>query len=85
MSYDAASPLSSVLDGSQMAVPEWSLHGDGHVIAATIVPGEPTIEARILLDGRLLYRSRHATRAAAAAELVALRGQWAREGWVEGP
>ena len=64
-------------------VPAWSLYGDGHVLAAAIVHDEPNIEAHILLDGCLLYRSRHATMAAAAAELVALHGQWAREGWLE--
>ena len=68
-------------------VPAWSLYGDGHVIAAAIVKdvvkNAVTIEAQILLDGTLLYRSRHATWASAAEELVALRGHWAREGWIE--
>ena len=68
-------------------VPAWSLYGDGHVIAAAIVKdvvkNAVIIEARILLDGTLLYRSRHATWASAAEELVALRGHWAREGWIE--
>ena len=64
-------------------VPSWSLYGDGHVIVGAIVRDELVIEAQILLDGRLLYRSRHPTCEAAAAELVALRGQWAREGWIE--
>ena len=64
-------------------VPAWSLYGDGHVIAAAIVKDDFIIEARILLDGTLLYRSRHATWASAAEELVALRGHWAREGWIE--
>jgi hypothetical protein len=66
-----------------LPVPEWSLYVDGHVIAAAIVRDDPNIEAQITLDGQLLYRSRHATLASAAAELVALRGQWAREGWLE--
>jgi len=66
-----------------LPAPAWSLYGDGHVIAAAIVRDEPNIEARITLDGQPLYRSRHATWASAAAELVALRGQWAREGWLE--
>lgn len=62
--------------------PAWSLYGDGHVIAAAIVDS-PNIEAQILLDGQLLYRSRHATLAAAAEELVELRWRWARNGWIE--
>jgi hypothetical protein len=66
-----------------LPTPAWSLYGDGHVIAAAIVLDEPNVEARITLDGQVLYRSRHATWASAAAELVALRGQWAREGWLE--
>ena len=66
-----------------VAVPKWSLHGDGHVIAASIVQDFPSVEARILLDGRLLYRSRHISRDAAEQELVALRGHWAREGWID--
>ena len=66
-----------------LPAPAWSLYGDGHVIAAAIVRDEPNIEAQITLDGQLLYTSRHATWASAADELVALRGQWAREGWRE--
>ena len=69
--------------GASIPVPAWSLYGNGHVIAAAIVLDEPNIEARILLDGCVLYRSRHASLASAAEELVALRGQWAREGWLE--
>ena len=69
--------------GPSLPVPAWSLYGNGHVIAAAIVLVEPNIEAHILLDGRPLYRSRHASMASAAEELVALRGQWAREGWLE--
>jgi hypothetical protein len=65
------------------AVPRWSLYTDGHVIAGAIVHCDPTIEAQILLDGKPLYRSRHASRDAAERELIALRGRWAREGWVE--
>jgi hypothetical protein len=71
-SFDAALPA-----------PAWSLYGEGHVIAAAIVRDEPKIETRITLDGQVLYRSRHPTWASAAAELVALRGQLAREGWLE--
>ena len=66
-----------------LPVPAWSLYGDGHVIAAAIVRDAPNIEAHIILDGQLLYSSRHASMSAAAEELVALRGQWAREGWLE--
>ena len=65
------------------APPVWSLYGNGHVIAAAIVRAGMNIEARILLDGMLLYRSRHATMSAAAEELGALRGQWSRDGWIE--
>lgn len=64
-------------------VPAWSLYGNGHVIAAAIVRDHHNVEARILLDGELLYRSRHTTLALAAEELGALRGHWAREGWIE--
>ena len=83
MSYDLMT--ASSLNGRfvAMPMPEWSLYADGHIIAASIVREELNIEARILLDGEVLYRSRHATWAAAAAELVSLRGQWAREGWLE--
>jgi len=63
--------------------PVWSLYGNGHVIAAAIVRDDVNIEARILLDGMLLYRSRHATMSSAAEELGALRGQWSRDGWIE--
>jgi hypothetical protein len=61
----------------------WSLYGDGHVLAATIVRERASVEARVLLDGHPLYRSRHMTWASAAEELVALRSQWAGEGWLE--
>jgi len=64
--------------------PTWSLYGDGHVIAATIVVlGDVHIEAQILLDGQLLYRSRHTSRAVAEEELLALRGHWATAGWAD--
>jgi hypothetical protein len=65
------------------APPVWSLYGNGHVIAAAIVRDDLNIEAQILLDGMLLYRSRHATVSSAAEELGALRGQWSRDGWIE--
>ena len=68
---------------TQGLTPAWSLYGDGHVIAAAIVRADASIEAQVLLDGCLLYRSRHSTWASAAEELVALRGQWAGEGWLE--
>jgi hypothetical protein len=61
----------------------WSLYGDGHVLAAAIVHERASIEARVLLDGHPLYRSRHTTWASAAEELVALRSQWASDGWLE--
>ena len=76
-------PLVSVSLSGDFSTPEWSLRGHGHVIAASIIRGQPKIEARILLDGQPIYRSLHETPAAAAAELVALRGHWAREGWHE--
>ena len=77
--------MTTTLSGPDVTapVPAWSLYGDGHVIAAAIVKDDLTIETQILLDGTLLYRSRHATWASAAEELVALRGHWAREGWIE--
>ena len=64
-------------------LPRWSLYGDGHVLAAAIVEHNPTIEALVLLDGQPLYCSRHPSRDAAERELLALRGFWAREGWIE--
>ncbi len=70
-------------DTSDIPAPEWSLYGDGHVIAGAIVERDVTIEAQILLDGTLLYRSRHTSRAVAEEELGALRGQWANEGWID--
>lgn len=75
--------ISVVTSTAPPAAPEWSLYGDGHVIAGAIVRDHVTVEAQILLDGRLLYRSRHPSQAAAEEELVALRGHWAREGWIE--
>jgi len=64
--------------------PEWSLYGGGHVIAATIAAvGDVHFEAQILLDGQLLYRSRHSSRVVAEQELLALRGHWATVGWAE--
>jgi len=82
MSYDLTTLVAFTVD-VPLPPPEWSLYGDGHVIAAAIVRNEPNVEARITFDGSVLYRSRHATWASAAAELVALRGQWARDGWLE--
>ena len=79
-----AFPGVQVFTMSEQSVPAhaWSLYADGHVIAGAIVDS-PNIEAQILLDGQLLYRSRHATLAAAAEELVELRWRWARKGWIE--
>ena len=69
---------------SSLAVPQWWLHNEGHVLAGAIVVRDKlNIEAQILLDGTLLYGSRHPTRAVAEQELAVLRGQCAREGWVE--
>jgi hypothetical protein len=66
------------------SVPQWWLHGDGHVIAGAIVERNAlSIEAQILLDGVPLYRSRHATRAIAEEELATLRGRCARDGWTD--
>jgi hypothetical protein len=65
-------------------VPQWWLHGEGHVIAGAIVEWNAlSIEAQILLDGVPLYRSRHPTRAIAEQELAVLRGQCARDGWID--
>jgi hypothetical protein len=68
---------------ASLPTPAWSLYGDGHVIVAALVCDEPNIEAQIMLDGQVLYRSRHSSLAEAAAELGALRGQLARDGWLE--
>jgi len=68
---------------SDIALPEWSLYGEGHVIAGAIVERDLSIEAQILLDGTPLYRSRHTSRAVAEEELGALRGQWAEQGWAD--
>jgi hypothetical protein len=63
---------------------EWSLYGEGHVLAGTLVALDVNaVEAQILLDGHLLYRSRHMSRDVAREELMALRGHWANEGWSE--
>jgi hypothetical protein len=42
-----------------LPAPAWALYGEGHVIAAALVRDEPNVEARITLDGQLLYQSRH--------------------------
>jgi len=80
MAFPAVHP--NTISDRSVPVPAWSLYGGGHVIAAAIVDS-PNIEAQILLDGRLLYRSRHTTLAAAAAELVELRWRWSRKGWID--
>ena len=65
-------------------VPQWWLHGDGHIISGAIVERNAlSIEAQILLDGVPLYRSRHTSRAVAEEELAALRGRCARDGWMD--
>jgi len=61
----------------------WSLYGDGHVIAASIVRSDPRVEARIVLDGHVIYRRLHESLADAAEELVAIRGHWSQEGWLD--
>jgi hypothetical protein len=66
-----------------LPTPKWSLCVDGHVISATIIDNAPRVEVHILLDGQPLYNSRHATREAADAELLSLRGFWTREGWID--
>jgi hypothetical protein len=69
---------------ASMPVLEWSLYTDGHVLAASLVDRDVyTVEAQILLDGQLLYRSRHMSRDVALQELMALRGLWAQDGWSE--
>ena len=74
---------SSAAGSPSSAAPEWSLYGNGHVIAGAIVIGAAHVEAQILLDGALLYRSRHNSHDVAREELMALRGHWANEGWSE--
>ena len=75
-------PIHAVSD-AMAPILAWSLYGAGHVLAAAIVREEPNVEAHILLDGQLLYRSRHSSWSAAAEELVTLRGHWSRERWIE--
>jgi len=67
-----------------MTTPRWWLYSDGHVIAgAILVRTETNIEAQILLDGALLYGSRHPSRDRAEQELASVRGEWTRGGWNE--
>ena len=67
-----------------VSVPRWRLRGEGHVLAGAIVVRDPSnVEAQILLDGALLYGSRHSTRHVAEQELAALHAQCAREGWLD--
>jgi hypothetical protein len=68
---------------SQVAVHAWSLYGVGHVLAASIARDDPFVEARILLDGTLIYRSRHASYDEAQREVLALRAQWTGDGWMD--
>jgi len=68
--------------GVALPIPQWWLYSDGHVLAgAVLVRHDLSVEAQILLDGSLVYGSRHASRAIAEGELAALHGQWTREGW----
>jgi len=63
-------------------VPQWWLYNDGHVLAgALLVRDELDIEAQLLLDGSLVYGSRHSSREHAEGELAALRGRCAQDGW----
>jgi hypothetical protein len=65
-------------------VPQWHLYNEGHMIAGAIVSGEGVhVEAQILLDGLVLYGSRHSSRAVAEQELAALRGRCTRDGWID--
>lgn len=73
--------LQSFAAASSSTAPEWSLYGNGHVIAGAIIVGGIDVEAQILLDGALLYRSRHKSHDVAREELMALRAHWANEGW----
>ena len=54
------------------------------MIAGAIVRGECVhVEAQILLDGLVLYGSRHPSRAVAEQELAALWGRCTRDGWID--
>jgi hypothetical protein len=53
------------------------------VLAASIARDDPFVEARILLDGTLIYRSRHASYDEAQREVLALRAQWTGDGWMD--
>ena len=67
---------------ANVPVPQWKLYSDGHVLSgAILVRTEVNIEAQILLDGALVYGSRHSSLALAEGELAALRGRCARDGW----
>jgi hypothetical protein len=79
-----AFPAVGVYAVSTSSIPAqaWWLYRHGHVIAATIIDS-PNIEAQILLDGQLLYRSRHGSMMAAEEEIVELRRRWVKRGWVE--
>jgi hypothetical protein len=65
-------------------IAQWRLYNEGHTIAGAIVSGEGVqVEAQILLDGLVLYGSRHSSRAVAEQELTALRGRCTRDGWID--
>jgi len=68
------------LDGP---VPQWWMYNhEGRVLSgAILVRQDAKIEAQLLLDGTVVYGSRHPTRALAEGELAALRGQCAHDGW----
>ena len=67
-----------------MSTPQWWLYNEGHVLAgAILVRTDTNIEAQILLDGALLYGSRHSSRDRAEQELAAVHGEWTRGGWIQ--
>jgi hypothetical protein len=69
---------------SNVPVLQWHLYNEGHMLAGAIVSGDGAlVEAQILLDGLVLYGSRHPSRDVAEQELAALRGWCARDGWIE--
>ena len=83
MPLDSRSFVATFLGGSH-PVPQWWLHGNGHVISgALVICDHSAIEAQILFDDVVLYRSRHSSRALAEEELAALRNRCTNEGWLD--
>jgi hypothetical protein len=69
---------------TMIATPAWSLRNDENVLAGAIVIRDETrVDARLLLNGAVVYESRHSSREIAEGELAALRRQCARDGWIE--